>query len=357
MGPTGMCIRLWSELNPFPTRRNCWCWIPKRTFIIASVTSWWARRKATSPLSKRRPPHGPPMNRRTMTTTTRWNFAPKDLGYVLIRGHWISFYYLFISFWVIDTPTTANDYTRNRILHVCDLFTLGFLTVHIICMANQLFRRVLRSFTCAGFFRQTFRVLSWIPGTIWVFCFFFLLELEILIRWGARSFAMQMCFQWGEKAEIERNLDDTSLFSNIFPLYFNLKKKLFAEKKKLSVKPCKADWGRIIENPSLRPFPGFKRPVCLFFFNQICGLEFWFDLRGEFWYRQGLDRDWILGTGFCSYFFTSLLRIKRMKWKPRNSQLDEPNWNQHRCVHGVPTHNSESVGKILESVYVEKRGK
>ncbi len=159
MGPTGMYIRLWSELNPFPTRRNCWCWIPKRTFIIASVTSWWARRKATSSLSKRRPPHGPPMNRRTMTTTTRWNFAPKDLGYVLIRGHWISFYYLFISFWVIDTPTTtaANDYTRNRILHVCDLFTLGVLTVHIICcMANQLLRRVLRSFTCAGFLDKHF---------------------------------------------------------------------------------------------------------------------------------------------------------------------------------------------------------
>lgn len=88
---TTVCInRLWSESNPFPTRRNCWCSIPKRTFIIASVTSWWVRRKATSSLSKRRPPHGPQMNRRTMTTTTRWNFAPKDLGYV--DGHWISFF-------------------------------------------------------------------------------------------------------------------------------------------------------------------------------------------------------------------------------------------------------------------------
>jgi hypothetical protein len=143
-----------------------------------------------------------------------------------------------------------------------------------------------------------------------------------------------------------------------FSVVFQLEKKIVCgEEEVVCVKPCKADWGRIIENPSLRPFPGFKRPVCLFFFNQICGLEFWFDLRGEFWYRQGLDRDWIIGTGFCSYFVTSLLRIKRMKWKPRNSQLDEPNWNQHRCVHGVPTHNSESVGKILESVYVEKRGK
>jgi hypothetical protein len=258
----------------------------------------------------------------------------------------------------------SNRYTHHRKwLHQKSYSTrMRFIHVRVLNRAYHLHGQSVIP-TCAAlvhlcrFFSTNISCPFMNPRDNLGFLFFFLLELEILIRWGARSFAMQMCFQWGEKAEIERNLDDTSLFSNIFPLYFNLKKKLFAEKKKLSVKPCKADWGRIIENPSLRPFPGFKRPVCLFFFYQICELEFWFDLRGEFWYRQGLDRDWIIGTGFCSYFVTSLLRIKRMKWKPRNSQLDEPNWNQHRCVHGVPTHNSESVGKILESVYVEKRGK
>lgn len=132
------------------------------------------------------------------------------------------FIYLFISFWVIDTPTTAaNDYTRNRILHVCDLFTLGFLTVHIICcMANQLLRRVLRSFTCAGFLDKHFVSFHESQGQFGFFVFF-LLELEILIRWGARSFAMQMCFQWGEKAEREKSRWYIAIlqhFSVVFPL-------------------------------------------------------------------------------------------------------------------------------------------
>jgi hypothetical protein len=190
----------------------------------------------------------------------------------LIRGHWISFYYLFISFWVIDTPTTANDYTRNRILHVCDLFTLGFLTVHIICMANQLFRRVLRSFTCAGFFRQTFRVLSWIPGTIWVFCFFFSpgtgnsYKMRRSLICDANVFSMRR-----ESGDREKSRWYIAILQH-FSVVFQLEKKIVCgEEEVVCVKPCKADWGRIIENPSLRPFPGFKRPVCLFFFTKFVG--------------------------------------------------------------------------------------
>lgn len=224
-------------------------------------------------------------------------------------------------------------------------------------MANQLFRRVLRSFTCAGFFSSTnIRVLSWNPGTIWV-CFF-LLELEIFIRWGAHLRCKCVFNEEREKAEREK-----SRWYIAIPTFFRRISTKMCTEKKLSVKPCKADWGQIIENPSLRLFLGFKRPVS-FFFYKICGLEFFFcpilNEKGGIWYSQGLDRDWIIGTGFCRFPYKSVAyKAKEME----TSQ--QPATNPTETNTGVYTFRrpnpkqwvSRGKKKSLESVYVEKRKK